>query len=205
MVDGNRALLDRLFSAYQEKLQASLQLADVLDHPVGKGDESELSWEEMLRDYLPFRYQVMAKVTAVDYTGATSDEIDLLIVDRRYSPLVFSAASRRYIPAEAIYAALECKQSLDRSNLLYAAEKVSSVRGLQPTSGHGQSSRPSAAGPSTAPPPPRNHPAGRRIAVAGQLPELLDRHLEDRRDAGEKRAHRQWLPRYRQRHIPHRR
>ncbi len=129
-----RGLLERLFGAYQEKLKADLQLADVLSHPVGKGDEAELNWELMLRGHLPKRYQVLAKVTAIDHVGDTSDEIDLLIADRQYSPLVFTAASRQYIPAESVYAVFECKQGLDRTNVLYAAQKVASVRQLRRTS-----------------------------------------------------------------------
>ncbi len=127
-------VLPHLFSALQEEMRARLATAAVLTHPDAKGDQAELNWERMLAAHLPQRYRVLAKATVIDHLGAASQEIDLLIIDRQYSPLVFSSDARTYVPAESVYAAMECKQGLDRPNTDYAAAKVASVRSLKRTS-----------------------------------------------------------------------
>lgn len=126
--------IEAYFLALQTQLDAALGYAGVIPHPVGMGDESEADWESMLKEHLPRRYQVVPKCFAVDYRGATSDEIDLALCDRQYSTMVFSANSRLFVPAEAIYAVFEVKPRVNREYVLYAAEKTASVRRLERTS-----------------------------------------------------------------------
>lgn len=126
-------LLPKLFAALQADMRTRLGIAEVFTHPDAKGDQAELNWFNLLDSHLPRRYLVLPKATVVDHRGEVSQEIDLLIVDRQYSPFVFHADARTYVPAESVYAVLECKQGLDRENLLYAANKVASVRALQRT------------------------------------------------------------------------
>jgi hypothetical protein len=133
VVANEAPLIPSLFGALQAEMLAKLGTASVLAHPDAKGDQAELNWYKLLDDHLPRRYLVLAKATVIDHRGNTSDEIDLLIVDRQYSPFVFHADARTYVPAESVYAVLECKQGLDRRNILYASEKISSARKLQRT------------------------------------------------------------------------
>lgn len=123
-----------LFGALQAEMEATLATASVLEHPDAKGDQSELNWVKLLKDHLPRRYLVISKAKAIDHRGQTSDEIDLLVVDQQYSPFVFHTMARTYVPAESVYAAFEAKQDLDRGQVLYAAEKIASVRTLERTS-----------------------------------------------------------------------
>lgn len=118
----NQALLDKLDLGRKTAI-----------HPVAKGDASENSWLEMMNAYLPKRY-VASKGFVVDSQGSVSDQIDLIIFDRQYSPFIFKMDSTEYVPAESVYAAFEVKQSLNRDNLIYAQKKIASVRKLARTS-----------------------------------------------------------------------
>ena len=123
-----------LFKSLQDQLEASLAGARaVLSHPGAKGSASEDNWIAMLRAHMPHRYQI-DKAFVVDSEGAASDEIDIVIYDRQYTPLLYNLAGQRFVPAESVYAILESKQTFDKGNLEYAGRKAASVRNLKRTS-----------------------------------------------------------------------
>jgi hypothetical protein len=70
----------------------------------------------------------------IDSQGGCSDQIDIIIYDRQYSPLLYNQADQRYVPAESVYGILEVKQDLTLDHVRYAGEKAASVRRLQRTS-----------------------------------------------------------------------
>lgn len=126
--------LRQLFVARQQQLAQQLRMARThINHPGDKGAVSETEWLEFLRSFLPGRYCV-DKATVIDSRGGTSDSIDLVVYDRHHSPLVFEQGGFRYLPAEAVYAVFEVKQSLDAAHVAYAASKAASVRKLHRTS-----------------------------------------------------------------------
>lgn len=129
-IDLGKAFLER-----QKVLSSELELPLAFTkHPTTIGDGSEANWERMLRTFLPARYMV-GRVFALDAEGNSSEQIDLAIYDRQYSPLWFETAGNRFIPVESIYAALEVKQGITKASLGYAADKVRTVRQLKRTSG----------------------------------------------------------------------
>lgn len=102
-------------------------------HPGTKGDASEQVWLELLQTYLPQRYQA-AKAHVVDSQGVFSEQIDVVIFDRQYSPFIFKYEEQTIIPAESVYAVFEAKQSINAAQVSYAKQKVLSVRKLHRTS-----------------------------------------------------------------------
>ena len=118
----------------QEELKAELKAGKLTNHPGAKGDVAELDWVNALNDFLPARYQV-AKAFVIDSKGNCSEEIDLVIYDRHFCPLLFKAGGRSFIAAESVYAVFEVKQSLNREHVIYAMKKAASVRALHRTSG----------------------------------------------------------------------
>lgn len=102
-------------------------------HPGTKGDASEQVWLELFRTYLPKRYQA-DKAHVVDSRGAFSDQIDVVIYDRQYSPFIFKYQEQTIIPAESVYAVFETKQAINSVQVNYAKEKIASVRKLHRTS-----------------------------------------------------------------------
>jgi hypothetical protein len=123
-------LLDGLHDDIQQKLEISRRS---FGHPVAKGDASEQVWLELLENYLPKRYQA-AKAHIVDSNGEFSDQIDVVIFDRQYSPFIFKYLEQTIIPAESVYAVFECKQSINADEVKYAQDKIQSVRKLFKTS-----------------------------------------------------------------------
>ncbi|MEX0985437.1 MAG: DUF6602 domain-containing protein [Actinomycetota bacterium] len=131
---GNRFELREAFLLRQDQLLATLGVGrSVGSHPVAIGDDSELNWKGMIESILPTRYRV-SKGFAVDADGNRSDQIDLLIYDRHFSPVLLDVGEYLFVAAEAVFGALEVKQTIDRGVVEYASGKVSSVRSLTRTS-----------------------------------------------------------------------
>lgn len=102
----------------------------LIRHTTAKGDMAESAWIKVLCDWLPTRYTVGSGFV-VDSNDSSSLQIDILIYDRHFTPLVFPAGSDHVVvPAESVYAVLEAKQELSATNIAEAADKVESVRQL---------------------------------------------------------------------------
>ena len=110
------ALLGDLHDEIQQKLATARK---AFAHPGTKGDASESVWLEMLEIYLPQRYRAI-KGHVVDSNGHFSDQIDVLVYDRQYSPFIFQFQGQTIIPAESVYAAFEAKQSVNAGEIRYA-------------------------------------------------------------------------------------
>lgn len=126
--------LSQLLSSLHEDVQ--LRLATVrktFNHPGSKGDASENVWISLLDTYPPKRYQA-AKAHVVDSQGNFSQQIDVVIFDRQYSPFIFTYEGEIIVPAESVYAVFEAKQTANAELVAYAQQKVASVRQLQRTS-----------------------------------------------------------------------
>lgn len=134
MVDARTVDIKDLFADLQERMLVNL-VGDrkIIDHPTAKGTASEVNWRKMLADHLPKRYQVDTGFL-LDHEGTISDQIDVVVFDRQYTPFLLNRDGGLYIPAEGAYAAFEVRQDFNRDNLKYACGKVASVRRLKRTS-----------------------------------------------------------------------
>ena len=130
----NRIDLNSLFQSTQQRMVAELTgIRGAVDHGGTLGDETELAWRDFLARVLPTRYRV-GDGFVVDADGWRSDQTDVIVFDRQYSPPLFMAGNVQYIPAEAVYAVFEVKQRIDQKNLRLACLKAASVRALGRTS-----------------------------------------------------------------------
>lgn len=126
--------LSQLLAGLHDDIEQRLQIVrKSLGHPVTKGDASEKVWLELLQTYLPHRYKA-EKAHIVDSNGVFSDQIDVVVFDRQYSPFIFRYEGQIVIPAESVYAVFEAKQTINASQVTYAMKKVASVRRLHRTS-----------------------------------------------------------------------
>lgn len=124
----------QVYASVHEEIQSKLGIArKTLAHPTTKGDASEDVWIQLFNDYLPHRYKA-AKAHVADSMGSFSDQLDVVIFDRQYSPLVFCFQEQWIIPAESVYAVFEVKQKIDLVMVKCAQQKVASVRRLTQTS-----------------------------------------------------------------------
>ncbi|MGE5563032.1 MAG: DUF6602 domain-containing protein [Bacillota bacterium] len=126
--------LQRLLAGLHDEIQQRLEtVRKTAGHPGTKGDASEAAWLKLLQTYLPQRYRA-ASAYVVDSEGNFSEQIDVLVFDRQYSPFIFQIEEMSVVPAESIYAVFEAKQSINAGQVAYAAKKVASVRKLRRTS-----------------------------------------------------------------------
>jgi hypothetical protein len=129
----NTGFLKQAFATEQECLVAQLRSSRRITHAGDRGEVNEQHFIDFLRKYLPDRYTV-DKAIVLDCEGSVSDSIDVVVYDRQYTPALLDNDKHRYVAAEAVYAVFECKPTIDRGYLEYAAEKAASVRKLKRTS-----------------------------------------------------------------------
>ena len=126
--------LEKILSSLHADIENRLQLArNSFRHPGTKGDASEEIWLKLFQTYLPKRYQA-EKAHVVDSKGEFSEQIDVVIFDRQYSPFIFNFEKQLIVPAESVYAVFEAKQVINAEHVRYAQDKVKSVRRLHRTS-----------------------------------------------------------------------
>lgn len=126
--------LSQLLSGLHDDIQQRLEtVRKSFGHTGTKGDASETVWLELLNKYLPERYRADT-AHVVDSLGAFSEQIDVVVFDRQYSPFIFHFEGQVIIPAESVYAAFEAKQAANAPHIRYAQKKVASVRKLHRTS-----------------------------------------------------------------------
>lgn len=126
--------LTQLLAGLHDDIQQRLDtVRKSFGHPGTKGDASEKVWLQLLQTYLPQRYQA-ATAHVVDSQGVFSEQIDVVVFDRQYSPFIFNYEGQTIIPAESVYAVFEAKQVIDAAQIAYARKKVASVRRLHRTS-----------------------------------------------------------------------
>lgn len=131
--DGQKFLRDA-FGRVHNRLAFDLHdAAQTITHDGKRGEATENDWLRVIRSYLPNRYAIDAGII-IDSTGKTSDQIDIVIYDLHYTPVLLTRESNRYIPAEAVYVVLEAKPTINKELLEYAGVKAASVRRLKRTS-----------------------------------------------------------------------
>ncbi|TPG52443.1 hypothetical protein EAH89_17900 [Roseomonas nepalensis] len=122
------------FIGVQKELEMKLQLAsDSIAHFPTQGAVKEDHWIAVFRSYLPKRYEV-ATGFVIDSRGGRSQQIDVVVFDKHFTPTLLDQQNHRYIPAEAVYAVFESKPHIDKNYLEYAGDKAASVRKLRRTS-----------------------------------------------------------------------
>lgn len=131
--DGQKFLREA-FERVHGRLAFDLEdAAKTITHDGKRGEVTESDWLRVIRSYLPTRYAVDSGIV-IDSTGKTSEQIDIVVYDSHYTPVLLTRESNRYIPAEAVYAVLEAKPTINKELLEYAGGKAASVRLLKRTS-----------------------------------------------------------------------
>lgn len=171
--------LSKLLAGLHDDIEQRLATArKAFSHPGTKGNANEHVWLELLQTYLPRRYQA-ATAHVVDSNGAFSEQIDVVVFDRQYSPFIFQYEGQTIIPAESVYAAFEAKQTINADLVRYSQKKVASVRRLHRTS----LPIPHAGG--TYPPKPLPHILGGLLTFESDWSPALDQPLLDALAGGE--------------------
>ena len=102
----------------------------LLAHPVTKGDHCESAWIDFFRSFLPNKYAV-DKGFVFDSNGGISEQIDIIIYDALYAPLVFGTdAGEKFITAESVYAVFDSEPKIEKGTIEYTEKKIKSVTSL---------------------------------------------------------------------------
>ena len=130
----NKIDIRKLFEDKQEQMLRTFGLTNFLVHSGTKGDATEEEWVNWFNTYLPKKYKATSHGFVIDCNGNLSEQIDIIIYDTHFSPLVFEVGGQKYIAVESVYAVFEVKQDLSKEHIEYAAQKICSVRQLERTS-----------------------------------------------------------------------
>jgi hypothetical protein len=126
--------LGEAFRTTTSKMLASFGGARQLTrHPSTLGSGLERDWKETLEEFLPRRFAVNTAFV-VDCRGQESEQMDLVVHDRHFSPMFWTMGETLFLPAECVYAVIEVKPALTREYVAYAGAKAASVRRLHRTS-----------------------------------------------------------------------
>ncbi|HKS74177.1 MAG TPA: DUF6602 domain-containing protein [Terriglobales bacterium] len=126
--------LGGLFHSLQRQMETRFETArGSITHDPTKGAAAEQNWLAMLNAYLPERYRAESAFV-VDHRGELSEQIDIVIFDRQYSPLMFHQDKVLYVPAESVYAVFDSKFQMTSESIAQAGKKAESVRRLKRTS-----------------------------------------------------------------------
>jgi hypothetical protein len=129
-----KKFLQEAFYHQQRVLLDNLTLAEKsITHHGKRGEVTERHFITILRAYLPKRYAVDSAIV-IDSTGRTSDQMDVVIYDPQYTPTLLDQHDHKYVTAEAVYAVMEVKPTVNKTYLEYAGKKAASVRRLKRTS-----------------------------------------------------------------------
>jgi hypothetical protein len=132
--DERRFDLHEAFLGRERELLAALETGRRnAGHSGVQGQGTEMHWQALLEAVLPARYKVSPAIV-VDSRGGQSQQIDLVIRDGHFSPLFWEWGGHCYVPVESVYAVAEVKPEINREYLLYASDKIASVRSLFRTS-----------------------------------------------------------------------
>ena len=121
-----------MFKTKQAILESKLSI--LLEHPTTKGEHCEGAWIDFFRSFLPSKYAI-DKGFVFDAFGNVSEQIDIIIYDALYSPLIFGTdAGEKFVTAESVYAVFDSKPKINKETLEYANKKIASVVGLSRSS-----------------------------------------------------------------------
>jgi hypothetical protein len=102
------------------------------EDPGTAGDQGEKNWAKLLRDWLPRTYSVVTKGRIINHEGATSPQIDVLVLHGSYPKKLLDKTP--YLAA-GVAAAFECKITLKASHIAEAVVNCTKIKGLYPSRG----------------------------------------------------------------------
>jgi len=98
-------------------------------HPGSKGSANEEAVRAFLTQYLPRTLDVSTG-TAIDCKGKQSRQLDVTITDTARTPILYEKANLRTIPVECLYAVIEVKADLSKTEMSKAYRNMKSVKTL---------------------------------------------------------------------------
>ena len=99
------------------------------EDPGTAGDQGEENWAELLRDWLPSKYEVVTKGRIISQDGRTSPQVDVIVLKDIYPPKL---RNKKHYLAAGVAAAFECKTTLRARHIAEATETCGRIKDLYP-------------------------------------------------------------------------
>jgi hypothetical protein len=125
--------LTELFVQISHQMKAELKSArSAASHAGIKGTAFENIVKNFLSRHVPERLGICTG-QLVDSTGNMSKQLDIIIYDKAYTPVLFKSEGIQVIPNECAYAVIEVKATLEASTLPSILANMLSVKDLKKT------------------------------------------------------------------------
>jgi hypothetical protein len=105
-------------------------LRGIVDHAVSAGEAREEAIRRVLDDFLPEAFGV-ARGFIFSSDGERSNQTDLVIYDKLWSRPFYGQDNSKFFAVESVYATIEVKTNLDRSDIRDARQKASRFKKLK--------------------------------------------------------------------------
>jgi len=123
--------LSDVFDAVSTQMVSDFERSrKALNHSGLKGQANEQIVINFLKQYLPKTLEISTG-SIVDSNGGVSRQLDIIIHDAVKTPLFFQSENMRVIPVECVYAVIEVKAYLDKSELIKSFDNMKSVKNLE--------------------------------------------------------------------------
>ncbi|MFF8455834.1 DUF6602 domain-containing protein [Streptomyces albidoflavus] len=111
------------------KIQAEYERisARAREDPGTAGDEGELNWAEVLRQWLPSSVHVVTKGRILCADGTTSHQVDVVILSENYPAGLLE--NKMYLASEVL-AIFECKLTLKKKHVIDTVERAAKLKRL---------------------------------------------------------------------------
>jgi len=121
LYDFMRQITDEMSAEY-ERIQRR-----ATEDPGTAGDQGEENWAELLREWLPRTYEVVTKGRIISQDGATSPQIDVLVLRGAYPKKLLN---KKLYLAAGVAAAFECKTTLKALHIGEAIKNCVKIKSL---------------------------------------------------------------------------
>ncbi len=123
--------LEKIFEKVSNRMISDFEEAkDALNHSGLKGTANEEIVKIFLRRYLPKTLDISSGQIA-DSEGGVSKQLDIIIHDAHKTPIFYQSADTRVIPIECVYAVIEVKAYLNKTELNTSLQNMKSVKSLK--------------------------------------------------------------------------
>jgi len=122
--------LEEIFNEVSKQMKSNFVKAQKsLPHSGLKGEANEETVRKFLRQYLPKALDITTGII-VDSDGNHSRQVDIIICDSVKTPIFYQSGDTRVIPIECVYAVIEVKSFLDKTELKASYKNMLSVKKL---------------------------------------------------------------------------
>jgi len=134
-------------------MRARFEKTSQLPHPGLKGRERENILKDFLREYCLKRL-ALGSGLIMAANGQLSEQQDIIVYDALNCPLIYPGEEIQIFPIESVYATIQVKSRLGRSELGDAFKNIASVKALPTVGGYTMKTLTATAVVGPAPPPP---------------------------------------------------